>query len=291
MLAGNSLMESIRAFGQVLGPGQGGWLIAIAGAATVVLVQAVTFAASAVSLGLIRAHEPIVARPADRPRLRVQINEGLRFVAHHRILRAIAFTSSVTNVGFGIASAVTFIFLSENLGLDATAIGVVLALGSVTVMIGAAATPRLARRIGSARIIWLAPVVTAPITFLGPLAGRGWGVALIVVGMAAGELGQIIYSITNVSLRQRVCPERMLGRVNATMRFAVLGVFPLGALVGGLLGNTMGVRATLWFAVGVMGVATVPALVALRKIRDVEQVRMEDPRQVPPGARPRSLRH
>lgn len=89
--------------------------------------------------------------------------------------------------------------------------------------------------------------------------------ALIVVGMAAGDLGQIIHSITNVSLRQRVCPERTLGRVNATMRFALLGLFPLGALIGGLLGNAIRVRATLWFAVGVMGVATVTVLVALGK--------------------------
>lgn len=139
-------------------------------------------------------------------------------------------------------------------------------------MAGAALTPWLARRIGSARIVWLPLAVTGPITLLGPLAQPGWLVGLLIAGAAAGEFGQIIYAVTNVSLRQRLCPEGMLGRVNATMRFLIMGLFPLGAVVGGGMGELIGLRATLFVSQAVIALSPVPVYLALRQIRDVEQL-------------------
>jgi MFS family permease len=272
LLAGNSAMETVRACGQVLGPGIGGWLVAVAGAANVVLIQAATFAVSAASLTVIRAQETAVPTPPDRPRLRAQIREGLLFVARTPLLRATAVTSAAGNFAFAIASAVSFLFMARTLGLSSTAIGVVLALGSVTVMAGAALTPRLARWVGSARIIWLSLAVTGALSLLSPLAQPGWLAVLLVIGVAAGELGQIIYSIANVSLRQRLCPEHMLGRVNATMRFLIMGLFPLGALLGGVLGEFVGPRATLWLSGGIIAASTLPVYRALRGIRNVEDL-------------------
>lgn len=272
VIAGNSLMESIRAFGQALGPGVGGWLVAVAGAANVVLIQAGTFAVSAVSLLSIRVREPKALPSPERPYLRTDIAMGLLFVGRNPVLRALAITSGASNFGFAIASAVTFIFMSDTLGLSPTAIGIILALGSITVMLGAALTPKLAAHLGSARIIWLALAVTGPITLLGALAQPGPLVALLIVGTAAGELGQIIYAITSVSLRQHLCPERMLGRVNATMRVLVLGLFPIGALVGGLLGELIGLRATLWLALSITCIAPTPVYIALRHICGVTPI-------------------
>lgn len=107
---------------------------------------------------------------------------------------------------------------------------------------------------------------------LSALAQPGWPVLLLVIGTAAGELGQIIYAITNVSLRQRLCPERMLGRVNATMKFVMMGLFPLGALLGGVLGELIGSRPTLWVAGGIIAVSPLPIYRALGRTRDVEQI-------------------
>ena len=272
LLAGNSTMESVRAFGQVAGPGIGGWLVAVVGAANVVLLQAFTFALSAVSLAGIRAQEPAVPASPDRPRLWAQIRTGLRFVAGTPLLRATAITSAAGNFAFAVASAVNFVFMVRVLGLSATAIGVILAAGSVTVMVGAALTPRLARWAGSARLIWLSLAVTGPLALLGPLAQRGWLTGLLVLGIAAGELGQIVYAITNVSLRQRLCPEHLLGRVNATMRFLMMGLFPLGALLGGVLGELAGPRATLWLSGGIIAASALPIRRALRGVRDVEDL-------------------
>jgi Na+/melibiose symporter-like transporter len=205
LLAGNSAMETVRASGQVFGPGIGGWLVALAGAANVVLIQAVTFAVSAASLMAITTQEPAPARP-HRTRMRAQIKEGLLFVARTPLLRATAITSAAGNFAFAMASAVSFVFMVRTLGLSPTAIGVVLALGSVTVMAGAALTPHLARYVGSARIVWWSLAVTGPVALLSPLARPGWLVVLLVIGIAAGELGQIIYAISNVSLRPAALP-------------------------------------------------------------------------------------
>jgi MFS family permease len=283
VLAGNSAMEMIRASGQVVGPGLGGVLVALLGAASVVLIQAITFAVSAASLLGIQRREPPLSPSAERPRLAAQIREGISFVGRNRILRATAITSAASNFSFAVASAVTFIFLARTLHLSPAVIGIVVAAGSVTVMLGAALTPRLSRRFGSARIIWLSLAVTGPVTLLSPLAQPGWSVLLIFAGMAAGEFGQIIYAITNVSLRQRLCPDRMLGRVTATMRFLIMGLFPLGALLGGVLGELLGARSTLWVAGAIIVLAPVPLFFALRRTRDVEDLPSWHAEAIPPG--------
>lgn len=262
LLAGNSALETIRASGQVAGPGAGGWLVTVLGAANVVAIQALTFAASAVSLLAIRAQEDVVRR-ADRG-LWQDIREGLVYVARHRAIRAIAITSAMNNFAFAIASAVNVVFLVRALRLSPTLIGIVLAVGSVAAMAGAALTPRLARRFGAERIIWLSLAVTAPLGLFGPLAQPGWLVVLMVVSSAVGEFGQIVYAISNVTLRQRVVPDELLGRVNATMRFLLMGLFPLGALLGGVLGTVAGARVTLLVCGALILVSWLPIRRALQ---------------------------
>ncbi|WP_233712512.1 MFS transporter [Kribbella turkmenica] len=264
LLTGNSAMETIRASGQIAGPGVGGWLVTAIGAANVVLIQAGTYLASALSLLAIRSREE-VRPPAGESRLWEQIREGLAYVARHRLIRAVAITSAVNNFAFALASAVSFIFLVRTLGLTPTLVGIVLAVGSVTAMLGAAVTPRLARRFGPGRIIWLSLAITGPLGVLGPLAQPGWLVLLLVLGAAVGELGQIVYAITSVTLRQRIVPERLLGRVNATMRFLLMGLFPLGALLGGALGTLVGPRLTLLVATGLIAVSWLPAYFAISR--------------------------
>lgn len=273
VLAGNSAMETMRASGQFVGPGLGGWLVGLIGAANVVFVQAVTFVVSAVALAGIRTREVVSPVPTGRVSLRVQIMEGLRFVGRHPALRAVAIASAMSNFAFALASAVTFVFMARTLELTPTVIGLVVAAGSVTVMFGAAFTPRLARVVGSARIVWVSLAVTGPVTLLTPLAQPGWsGVVFMIVGLGAGELGQIVYAITSVSLRQRLCPDRLLGRVSATMRFLIMAAFPLGGLLGGVLGEVAGLRPTLWVVGLVIVLAPAPLFVALRRFRDVEDV-------------------
>jgi MFS family permease len=272
VLSGNSAMETIRAGGQVVGPGIGGWLVTVVGAADVISVQAATFTVSALTLLGIRAGEAPRRRRADRPRLRSEVADGLRFVASVPVLRAIAVTSAAGNLAFAIGSAVSVIFLTRTVQLSAAGIGLVMATGALAALLGAATTPRLARRLGSARVIWLPLAVTGPITVLGALARPGWSVALVFVGTIAGELGQIVYAISNVSLRQRLCPPELLGRVNATMRVAIMGLFPLGALLGGAFGDAFGTRPTLLLSFTLLALSPWPVYRVLRAARHVDDI-------------------
>ncbi|RDV43570.1 MFS transporter [Leifsonia sp. ku-ls] len=269
VLAGNSSLEFVRASGQVAGPALGGVLVSLIGAASVVLVQAGTFAVSALCLVGIRAREEAPAVPGHGRRMRSEIAEGLSVVFRSRVLRATALASALSNFSFAMASAVNMVFLSRTLGLTPALIGVVIAVGSVTVIVGAAFTTRLSRAVGSVRIVWLSLALTAPLSLLGAFAQPGWWTLLIVAGIAAGEFGQIVYAITQVSVRQQICPDRVLGRVNATMQVLVMGLFPLGAVVGGVLGDAIGARWTLVAAGGLLLVCPVVLWRALRGVRDV----------------------
>lgn len=244
VLAGNSAMEFIRSSGQFAGPALGGLLVSAVGGAMVVLIDAVSFAVSAVMLLAIRIRE-IPREAAPRSRLRDDVATGVAEVLRRPALRAIAAASGLTNFGFAAASAVNIIFMARVLHLSATKIGMIVAVGAIAVMVGSVLTPRLSKIIGADRIIWFALAVTSPLTVLGALARPGPLVALLVLGVAAGEFGQIVYAITSLSLRQQVTPERLLGRVNATMRVMIMGLFPIGALLGGVVGDWLGARATL----------------------------------------------
>lgn len=272
VLAGNAAMEFLRSSGQVAGPGVGGVLVALAGAANVVLIDAITFAVSAATLLGIRAREPESAREGASRHMGRQVLEGLGFVVRNRILLATAIASATSNFVFAVASAVMVIFMNRTLGLPAAGIGLVIALGSVATMAGAAVTPRLARAWGSVRVIWLSLALTVPLQVLVAFAQPGWLVLLGVLGTAAGEFGQIVYSISNVSVRQRLCPDRMLSRVNATMSVLIMGLFPLGALLGGISGELIGPRLTLLAAGVLLAGAPASLYLALRGHRDVESL-------------------
>jgi MFS family permease len=268
VLAGNSSMEFVRASGQVAGPGLGGALVSLLGAANVVGVQALSFAVSAGCLLGIRTRERMPS-PASQPRQRLarDIADGVGYVFRTPVLRATALASGLSNLSFAVASAVNIIFLSRVLELSPTLIGIVIAIGALAAMGGAAFAPRLAALLGQNRLMWLSLAVTAPLGFLVLLAQPGWLTLLGVIGMVAGEFGQIVYSITNVSVRQQICPERMLGRVNATMQVLVMGLFPLGAIVGGVLGEAIGPRLTLAVAALIVCAAPVPLYLTLRRVR------------------------
>ena len=181
VLGGNAAMETIRSTGQVAGPGLGGWLVGLAGAAAVVAVQAGTFLVSALSLLGIRHREAAPQRHPGPATLRRQVGEGLSFVGGNRVLRVLVLTSALGNFAFAIASSVVVIFMARDLRLSPALIGLITGGGSLAALAGAALTPRLARAIGSARVVWLPLAVTAPVAIPGALARPGWTSWLVLL--------------------------------------------------------------------------------------------------------------
>ncbi|MEU9830718.1 MFS transporter [Streptosporangium sp. NPDC048047] len=272
LMEGNAKLEIVRNSAQIAGPAVGGGLIQLLTAPVAVVLDAVSFLGSALMLGRIDATEQVPDR-SERRGLLKEIGEGLRYVVSHRILRLIAASTALANFANGMMVAVEMIFLARVVGLSPGAIGVLFSVVSVGGLTGAALVGPMSRRIGSARIIWLSIMVTSPFTALVPLTEPGWRVSLFAIGAFIQSIGVVLYNVGQVTFRQSVTPERMLGRMNATMRFLVWGTLPIGGLVGGLLGEQFGARATLWVVVGVTLLAVVPPVLSpLRTMRDLPEV-------------------
>lgn len=269
LVDGNAKLQASASVAQVSGPALGGGLTQLLGGANAIGVNALTYVWSIVCLARIRTPEPKVDRAPDR-NLRREIAEGLRFVVGNRSLVAIVSCTGTSNLCSNIMGAVGVLVLTRQLGASAGIAGLVLSGGGVGGVAGALLARRISVRIGQARTIWLSLVVTQPLLLLVPLAGRGWLISLYAVGWLAFGFGGVVYNVAQVSFRQAICPDRLLGRMNASVRFLVWGTLPLGALLGGVLGEVIGIHATLW--VGAAGCVLAPLFVVLsplRRLRDV----------------------
>lgn len=169
--------------------------------------------------------------------------------------------------------ALFVLYAYDSLGLEPAAIGIVFAAGGPGALLGALAVQRLGGRIGVGRTIVVTQILTGIARLLIPLAGGPIWLTIAVLAASEFLLGfvRIAFNVSQVSLRLAITPDRMHGRVNATMRFVMWGVTPFGALAGGLLASTaLGLRGTLLVAaVGVL-VAFVPLLV--RPLRSAQSI-------------------
>ncbi|HEU5431654.1 MAG TPA: MFS transporter, partial [Thermomicrobiales bacterium] len=218
-----------------------------AGAPFAVLADAASFVVSALCVGRIRAPEPPPAPPAERPGFRAEIGAGMRAVAGSAILRALAASSATVSVAGFMFMAIYILYMARDLGLSANAIGFVLAAGGVGALLGALLAEPLRRRIGIGPAILLGMFAFGATGMLVPLAVLAPRIALPLV--VASEFLQwmaiVMHDVNAVSLRQGIVPDRMLGRVNGTMKFISWGLRPAGSLLGGLLGGAIGLAGTL----------------------------------------------
>jgi predicted MFS family arabinose efflux permease len=268
----NAKLQVTVSLAQVGGPSAAGFLISALGAPVAFLANAVGFVASVGSLAAIREHEPAPAKVGRRT-LRAEMAEGVSFVVREPILRMIAGCTSTWNLFNTAIYAIVVVFLVRQVHLHASTIGLIMSAGAVGGVIGGLIASQLRTRLGSARIIWVSAVVTAPFALLIPLTQPGPAVALFGVSAFVTSLGSVVYNVNQASFRQLLCPPRLLGRMNATVRFIVWGTIPLGGLLGGALGGWLGVRAAIWVAA--VGVALAPAwlLVSpLLRLRDTPQL-------------------
>jgi MFS family permease len=247
---GNGKLEMSRSGAQIAGPGLAGTLVQVVGAPVAIVADAVSFVLSAIGVLLIRGKEPPVERgsPGARPTMRTEIGEGLRYVLGHPALRAIAGCTATSNYFSSMLEAVLLVYLVRSLHYSAGLIGVIFMVSNLGFLVAAAGAGRVERRLRLGRTIWVS-ILVAQIGGLGvAFSPRDHGLPWIILGMVCFAAGGTIYNISQVSYRQAITPHRMLGRMNATMRFMVWGTMPLGSLTGGLLGTVIGLRPTLMIA-------------------------------------------
>lgn len=188
----------------------------------------------------------------------------------NRILVSIVACTAWFNLCESAFMAMLVVFLPRDMGMTPGAIGLLFVFFGAGGIAGAFLTGPVTRRLGAGRTIWISILVSAPPMLLVPSAEPGWQIWLGGVGLVVLSLGAVVYNVTQVSFRQRLTPDRLLGRMNATVRFVVWGVFPIGSLAGGALGSLFGARTTLWIGAAAACLAFLPVFFSpLRNMRDL----------------------
>ena len=247
LVEANAKLQVSQSVATVTGPGIGGGLVGLIGASSTVLVTALTFLGSAGFLRRIRATDP-APEPVEHPRLVTEIAEGLRFVLRDAALRAIACYTATANLFMSVVVTLLVLFLVRDVGLAPVVTGLVVAAAGVGGIAAAFTAKWWTVACGQTRTIWLSVLVTQPFGLLLWLARPDWRLCLFVLGWFMLGYGGTLYNVVQVSFRQAVCPNRLLGRVQASNRFFAWGSLPLGGLLGGALGTWLGPRYALLVA-------------------------------------------
>ncbi|MCC6314872.1 MAG: MFS transporter [Thermomicrobiales bacterium] len=246
LVEGNSRIEATASAAQIIGPGLGGVLVRLIGGPLATLVDAVSFLASAALLWSIEKPEPVPSAVA-RPDLRREIGEGFAMLRASRVLQALALSAATVSFAGFLFLSVYILFMSRDLGLDAGAIGLVLATGGLGALAGTLAAAPARARFGIGPTIVGALCLFGLTGLLAPLAVFFPRHALPMV--VAAEFLQwmmiVIHDINAVSLRQAIVPDRLAGRVTVSVRLLSWGMRPLGSFLGGVLGGTIGLAGTL----------------------------------------------
>ncbi|MBG0825324.1 MFS transporter [Planomonospora sp. ID91781] len=259
VLRGNGVLETLRGAAVLSGPPLGGGLVHAVTAPVALLADGVSHLVSALLLGGVRAQED-PAPAGERRRLREEVAEGVRYVAGHPVLRRIALVGALVMLSNGVWSVAQPFFLLRLLGVDPVGYGLLLAAAPAGWLAGAFLAPRAAARSGVGPAMYGGAALAAAAVLLAPLAGPGWALAPFVLGNALNGMGAAVFSVNQLSYRQRITPERLLGRMNASMRFLMWGAAPVGGLLGGVLGELLDARTALWTAAAGIALAHLPVL-------------------------------
>ena len=277
----NSKLEISRAAANIAGPGMAGGLIALLTAPVAVLVDAVSYAISAVLLFGIRKQEETPPR-AERRSLRDELGEGLHYVFRNPYQRTMVVMTALSNFFGQVVFSILLVYAVRELDLSAGTIGIALAIGNLGTLASALTAKRIGERLGVGRTILLASCLFGPGTLLIAFAPQAYALPLIVLAMIVIGFGGILYNVTAISLIQAITPDRILGRANASRRFVVWGVVPLGGFTGGALASTIGLRETM--VVGALGglLTIVPILVSpLRSVGKMSELEPLEPQSSP----------
>ncbi|MDT8916010.1 MFS transporter [Amycolatopsis sp. PS_44_ISF1] len=248
--AANAKLQGSESAAQFAGPGLAGLVAQFLGAVVGILADALSFVVSAICLLRVRVHEPRRKTSPDEERsLRRDIREGLGFIRRDPYLRVLATYGGVANFAESIMGAVLVVFLIRTVGVSPGITGVLIAVTSLGGVIGAMISSKIANRFGTARAMLICEGVSVPFGLLTPLTTAGAGLTFFVVGQVFYLSGIIASNIIGGSFRQRYTPAHLLGRTTATMRLIGQGGVPLGALTGGVLGELIGLRSTIWISV------------------------------------------
>jgi MFS family permease len=260
--ANGSQQVSLAVGESFLGPPAGSLLFAVAAALPFGL-DAGSFAGSAALLAALPRTRPAAeGTSTSRPRIRAQIAEGLRWLAGHRLLRVVAVLLGIYNFANQMGQAILVLLATQTLHVSTRGYGLLLAASAVGSVIGGLVNPVLTRKLGLLPPLVL-PAVAAAAAFVG--IGLAPDAVVVAAMLAVQGFSAAMWNVVTVSLRQRIIPGHLLGRVNSVYRMLGWGLMPLGALAGGFVAHAAGLRAPYIVAgllCGVSALISLPFLLA-----------------------------
>ena len=243
----------------MLGPPLGGVLFSLARSVPFV-VDAVSFGISSAVLASIPARfaatQDLRAAAGADGGLRAQVLAGVRWLGGHPLLRTLAVAAAIQSLGIAAWSSIMVLFAQERLGLGNVGFGLLYSGVAVGSLLGSLLATRLSRWLGAATVLRASAVTLGAVSL---------GIGLILNRWAAGSLLGVIgialagWNVVAVSLRQAAVPDHFQGRVNSVFQQLSLGMLPLGAALGGVLGRALGLRAPFLIGGAVMVAAALLA--------------------------------
>jgi MFS family permease len=281
LVEANSKLSAAMSVAEASAFSSAGWLIQLLTAPVAMLVDALTFIVSA---GLVaRIKEPeLRAKPIaseSRPSIASDVMEGLRAVWRQPILRGMVVAGVAQNLAFGLVGTSFLLYVNQEVGFDPGILGMIFAVGGVSSFLGAMIAGRLPRY-GTGAVMVASLLLAAIGQSFVPLAtaANAVGLLFLVGQQIVADSALTVYDINQVSLRQAIAPAHVLGRINASVRVTEIGAVLLGTIVAGYIGETVGLRETLWAGVGLSLLAAVAlALSPVRAVRRIPETAVEVP--------------
>ena len=241
----NGRLELARSTAFAAGPALAGALVSWAGASSAFVLAAML----SVSAVLLLTGLPDPARvPASARHPLLELKDGARLVWYSPLLRPILLTAIAWNIAWFVLQAAYVPYAVRSLGLSATQVGFTLAIYGAGMMLGALIAPHVVAAMPFGRAIQVGPAVS--VLAAAVMVGTLWWPTGLMAGLSffLFGVGPIIWTITSITLRQTVTPVAMLGRVSALFLTVNMGARPVGAALGGVVGETWGESACLWLA-------------------------------------------
>ncbi|WP_439657509.1 MFS transporter [Lentzea sp. HUAS TT2] len=261
--ARNSLMSGTQAVTQTGGPSAGAVLIQVVGPVLALLLDAVSYLVSALTLRTLPEHRSTGGGSPVKPGQ--LIKQGWTFVVRHAVMGPCLWWATATNFFATALLALTPVYLVRAANVPTAAVGVVLAMDGLGAVLGSAVATRLATWLGTARALIVASTTGGLLALVIPFTTSLGTLPYFMIGNVGLSAGVVVGSILTRTYRQTESPPELLSQVMATTRFVSWGAIPLGAAASGLVADSAGLSPALWLVCA--GTLLAPLILVLSPLR------------------------
>lgn len=249
----NSKLAASSSIAEVTGFGIAGVLFQTLGGAMAIVIDAITFLGSALSLLWIRTGEPEMPPLANRESVLKEAKLGFQVLIRHKLLFHLLGIEGLNSIYNGVLGTIYMLYISRHLQIAPSAQGILYAVGGISSLVGAAMAEPVLRKLGLGKTLWSTSLLgVIGILMIPSATGPYWLLMIfMLLQQLLGDGPETLYNIQVTSLRQMLTPNHLLGRVNSTWRVTSWMFLLLGTLAGGVLAEVIGLRLTFFLAIGV----------------------------------------